>query len=152
MAEMTYTTVSIGGRIRMKHAEEIADIINGSFSELFNDGKTLEEITNAAKAGERFTIAGQVNYGNPEELRSYLATKRLPYVITYCAGREFNAGGYAYRRGRDEVEFEANEDGDPTVTLRDLQLHAKAGRSLKAVIKTIENCQHESVPAIVIKV
>ena len=151
MTEMIYTTATIGGRLRRKHAEEIADIINGSFCDLYNGGKTLEEIVEAAAASERFSISGQVNFGNPGDLRTYLQAKRLPYVITYCAGGEFTAGGYAYRHGSGEIEFEANDDGVPSLTLTTLKVRAAEGHSLQSVIRTIENCQHENVPAIVFK-
>jgi hypothetical protein len=150
MAEMIYTVASIGGRITRKHAQEIADIVDVEFDDMYNEDTSLNMILDAAAKGDHVTFAGQVNFGEPDELRAYLRRKRLPHVVTYNAGGEFNAGGYVSRAGKDRF-FEADNEGDPVVSLVTLKKAAGEGQGLKSLIRSIEACRHENVPAVVLK-
>ena len=150
MAEMIYTTATIGGKLTRKHAQELADIIDDEFLDMYNEDTTINMILAAAKEGKSLVVAGNVNYGEPDETRNYLERKRMPHVVTYCAGGEFNAAGYAYRNGKT-ISFDADDSGRPVVTVQGLKKAEAEGKTLKKVLKEIEACQHEKVPAIVLK-
>jgi hypothetical protein len=152
MAEMTWTTMHIGGAIPENRIDELVEII----SSYFHDAQDIPEDEDAVRAviakNESLFIQGSVNYGNPEELKDFCQQYGLPYWCHFDAGYEWDAGINIWRPGFEkEEDCAASAQGyTPDVTLGELRLFAKQGETLADVIAHAERFTAEAVPPLTI--
>lgn len=145
MGEYVWTVANIGGEITMAQAEKIAALVEGTFGA----PDALPCILAAAASGERYGVTGDVNYGNPEALTDYLTEQGIPYIVTYSAAPGcFGSGGYAFIPGGCITQFDADDNGCPSITLDGLRQHLAAGLSLEGIIGLMEMCDERNLPPV----
>ncbi|WP_216074023.1 hypothetical protein, partial [Acinetobacter baumannii] len=74
---------------------------------------------------------GEINFGNPDYLRSFCQENGLTYHISYDGAAEFSAGFYYWHPGMDgDVQGDAIDDGTPTISLNALRERAESGKTI----------------------
>ena len=136
MGESIYTTITVGGRAGARVLAALGELLADQFE-------------NVDDTDGRKVATGERNYGNADEVEEFCMDHDLPYVLTWCAGREFSAGGHAWRPGMTAAEeIDANEDGNPVMTLVDLRAAHANGATLMDVIAKLECGNPDNLPAL----
>lgn len=125
MGEYVWTTVEIGGPITKQNLAKLDEL---AFVDPVLVGK------------EPVLFEGEVNYGNPEEVRDFCREHGLTYRITWaCQPGQFDAGIQYWAPGMEkEREIGCDDNGDPVLSLKELKALQKAGATLAAVISAME--------------
>lgn len=140
MGESIGTIVQIGGRLQRSLVEDLEAL-------LLEDGDGVEDATDANKC---LTTIGSTNYGNAEDLCSFLEENGLTYRREADGHYEF-PGEVVWWSPTEEHLCQGDGTGsDAVVTLADLKTDLAAGKSLADVVAELAWVEREVPPLVIV--
>lgn len=132
MGEYVWTDMEIGGKLTRDLAEQL--------QELSFDAGDNSDVIESAEAKQSMKIAGQVNYGNPEDLEKFCIEHKLAFRCSWAAqpGNFHTGMKFWFPDMPQPVDYDANDDGRPVLTLEDLMKAMKEGKALSEVMAAHE--------------
>jgi hypothetical protein len=123
MTEMTWTRMTIGGGrpLTERQIEALAEALQSEFYDTDTEG-AAGEIERCFVDGKALEFSGNVNFGNPERVCALCQGFGLTYSYRYEAGYEWTAGGkYWSPECSDELDFDADNNGEPMLSLAEVR-------------------------------
>jgi hypothetical protein len=151
MAEMTWTTMHIGGALPASKIEELIDLLD-CFSDAQEKPDDESDLRDNIRENKSLLLQGQVNYGNPEELVNFCQDNKLPYWLHFAHGYEWDPGIQIWHPDFPKVlECAASEQGyAPVIELAMLRANLKNGSTLADVVGGLEVYTSERCPPMTI--
>jgi hypothetical protein len=140
MAEMVWTTITIGGRMTQQTADALQAMID---EEHWEQGEDV-------KNGETLVLATNLNYGNHEELDAFAEKHGLDYLRHWCAqSGVFDAGVtryFAAQKTWDEIQ--ADDNNEPVIGIQAFNKMLADGMTPTDIRKWLESFRDKSIPKI----
>jgi len=111
MSEPIWVSMHIGGTLT-EHLDSFVDAMQ-EFSEGTEGGSYSSLVTNSG----HYYVEGRVNWGNPEETKSFCQAHDLPYEWRCDGTYEYAPECGFWVPGKKEGVFSANSEGKPVVTM-----------------------------------
>jgi hypothetical protein len=153
MAEMTWTTLAIGGPIPENKFEEFRNLCDEYFGGFGAVDKPNDLIDRALRDGESVTFADALNFGNADELEAVCKQWGLTYWKHWDAvGGQFDSGIEIWRPGMERAKEQTAtcEQDQPALTMSQLQALAEQGHTLQQVIEMLDEFSATKVPPLTI--
>jgi hypothetical protein len=153
MAEMSWTTFTIGGPIPENKIEEFRTLCDEYFGGFGAVDKPNDLIDRALRDGESVTFADSLNFGNAEELECACHRWGLTTWKHWDAvGGQFDSGIEIWRPGMEHPKAQTAtcEQDQPALTMSQLQALAEQGRTLQQVIEMLDEFSATKVPPLTI--
>jgi hypothetical protein len=138
MGEYVWTMYTIGGKLPVSKLPELRDLLSA-----FEDKENLEGASGGSLAAQ-----GQINYGNYDELDGFCQENGLTFHASWAAQPGcFEAGGRYWKPGMSAVQKGFPDDGgEPAITLGQLEIAAKDGKTLESLIAELCLQSSDQVP------
>jgi len=138
MGEYVWTIYTIGGKLPKSRLPELHNLLSN-----FED-------KDFPSKGEPGVIGaqGQMNYGQYDELEKFCRENGLTFHSSWAAQPGcFEAGGRYWKPGMPVVqEGFADDGGEPAITLAQLEMAAKNGKTLESLIAELRLQSSDQVP------
>lgn len=135
MGEYVWTTVEIGGKVKAGQIPAFEELLRYYTWHDQPDGVGDIEID-----GDALVLQGERNFGSIEDIEPDLQELGLSYRVTWAAQPGcFGSGTLYWRPGMEKPqEWGADDDGNTTVSFRELEDYAAGGLSLEDVIAKLK--------------
>lgn len=139
MGEYVWTISTIGGKLPRNRVEEFEAIVD------FSNGD-CDDIEGAIADRRSFTTQGKD--GNPDDLEAFCREHGLAFNISYASkGSLFDSGlKYWFPDMKEPIEVGVDDHGDPIVSIDDLRLEAKKGRTLAEILTAYDRAEPSKIP------
>jgi hypothetical protein len=153
MAEMTWTTLAIGGHVPANKLAEFRELCDEYFGGFGAVDKPKDLIDRALRDGESVTFADTLDFGNADELEAVCKRWGLTYWKHWDAvGGQFDSGIEIWRPGMERAKEQTAtcEQDQPALTMSQLQALAEQGHTLQQVIEMLDEFSATKVPPLTI--
>lgn len=148
MSTETYTTMRIGGALPRNLINELNGRIDEEF---FGRTDDCRDINAVAEAGDRLVISGFTGWANADALVAFCVDHDLQYHLSWEGDTDGDAGAQYWNPSMEKpVELNADSDGEPVITLVDLEKAFAGEETIEQVVERMRPGSADRVPPLTI--